>query len=72
MTELSLPKEPSLRKKRKPTKQWILTHLKESKCHYSEADKIYSAICHNGKYPCPCSTFDCCYQEWLLEVANQK
>jgi len=51
-------------KRRKPTKQWVLAHLKESECPYSEADKITSAIMHNGKFPCPCSTFDCCYKEW--------
>lgn len=59
-------------KRRKPSRKWVKEHLKENKCPYSEADKIESAIIHNGIFPCPCRTFDCCYEEWKERITIEE
>jgi len=48
------------------SKALILKHRNPQKCPYSERDLITSATVY-GKFPCPCRTFPCCYEEVMKE-----
>jgi hypothetical protein len=54
-------------RKRRISKSLILKHRNYDKCPYSLADLTHSAYCY-GKFPCPCKTFPCCYDQVMTEL----